>query len=418
MKKKLMIIALFLILVLGGITMQGCRKTVNNSDIDINGNNSSNNNSSSQDIVNSVDSNSIGVYSDGEKSGSTDPNNSSNEKSGSSSKSSNIVSSTQISSKTSSSAITNTSTNIKLVGVAYSTWFPPQSWSSVWGKPTLGHYNSSNTSTIKQHIQWLTDAGVDYVMIDWTNNINYIKGTNDGNIQYVEEATDVFFDVLNQMHSNLKVVIAIGTDSPDAFFDGRMKRKLDQVYSDYISNSTYKNYYQLYQGKPLVTLYAGTPAFYNRKLPPFTDSRVNLKFFTGFLSSQPLLFDVTTNVSKYGYWSWWERGNNCFAIGPQNNPECITIAAAWKGETGWRDSKSVGRKDGQTYIDQWNYAISKNPDIIMVNAFNQWVSHAVEGNDGENLDAEYSTDIEPSVEWGYKYLDLTRKYAAIYKTKK
>jgi hypothetical protein len=341
----------------------------------------------------------------------------------SSKKSSSTTGSLKTSSTT--STLSTTSASTKLVGVTYVAWFPPMTWAQTWGTPILGQYKSNDPKIIKQQIQMIENAGVDFVWLDMTNDMDHIKGNTstpwDIDIESIEQANDVFFQVLAETHSKLKVILALGNNTDAAgFLDGRMKRKCDQIYNDYINNPKYKDYYLQYQGKPLVPIMAGVPAFYQRGLPPYKDDRFTIKYFSGFLGQQPSLIDATTRVSKFGYWSWWERGNNTFALNSQGKAEEVTIAPAWKGENGgWADPNAVGRKNGQTFIDQWKYAISKNPDMIVIQSFSQWSSASGSGgNDGENLNAEFSTDIEPSVELGYKYMDITREYSAIFKAKK
>lgn len=57
----------------------------------------------------------------------------------------------------------------KLVGVAYSTWHQSENWENVWGKPKLGFYRSDDEKVICQHGKWLTEAGVDFIFVDWSN---------------------------------------------------------------------------------------------------------------------------------------------------------------------------------------------------------------------------------------------------------
>ncbi len=33
-------------------------------------------------------------------------------------------------------------------------------------------YQSSNTTVIRQHADWIVQTGVDFILIDWSNNLN------------------------------------------------------------------------------------------------------------------------------------------------------------------------------------------------------------------------------------------------------
>lgn len=56
----------------------------------------------------------------------------------------------------------------------------------------------------------------------------------------------------------------------------------------------------------------------------------------------------------------------------------------------------VERFDGQSFAIQWEEAIAAQPDWILVTSFNEW---------------HEGSEIEPSVEHGHKYLELTRQWA-------
>ena len=58
------------------------------------------------------------------------------------------------------------------VGVAYSTWHDRLPWAKTWDVPELGPYLSNNVEVIAQHAAWLSDANVDFIYIDWSNNLD------------------------------------------------------------------------------------------------------------------------------------------------------------------------------------------------------------------------------------------------------
>jgi len=57
----------------------------------------------------------------------------------------------------------------RLVGIAYANWFRTTPWHDVWGTPDLGEYTSFDRAVIRQHAEWLHDAGVDFVWLDSWN---------------------------------------------------------------------------------------------------------------------------------------------------------------------------------------------------------------------------------------------------------
>jgi hypothetical protein len=60
----------------------------------------------------------------------------------------------------------------------------------------------------------------------------------------------------------------------------------------------------------------------------------------------------------------------------------------------------LDREDGQTFQDFWQTALSKDPDGVIITSWNEW---------------HEGTEIEPSVEYGFTYFNLTRQYTSLYK---
>ncbi len=56
----------------------------------------------------------------------------------------------------------------------------------------------------------------------------------------------------------------------------------------------------------------------------------------------------------------------------------------------------TSREDGMRYRRQWETVLAQDPDVVMLTTWNEWLE---------------STFIEPSVEFGYKYLELTLTYS-------
>src|SRR5437867_3305637 len=69
----------------------------------------------------------------------------------------------------------------RYIGMEYEVWFPgipaqgtvyggERYWEQRWGTPLLGTYDSTDPKVIDKHAEWLVAIGVDFVLIDWTNN--------------------------------------------------------------------------------------------------------------------------------------------------------------------------------------------------------------------------------------------------------
>lgn len=305
----------------------------------------------------------------------------------------------------------------RMVGISYSTWQQRSKWQQAWGAPALGFYESDYKEVIKQHATWLGDAGVDFIFIDWSNDLPYSPVCHcRPDIKRLEDATYTLFDTWKDLEEHPKVAILIGFPFPkeaSAPVDGRLQRKADQVYHDFIANKERAPLYQLYEGKPLLIVYTGTPTPYRTGLPPWNDSRFTVRYITGFVTEQPNLLGPD-RVSKFGYWSWEDRGPQTYTI-ESGHPEAMTVTASWRAS--WREGAphapgryvpARSRQGGATFIEEWARAREKGIKLVLVVSWNEWMKK-------EQISAEAGKDLEPSVEFGDFYLKLLKDQIAQFK---
>lgn len=300
----------------------------------------------------------------------------------------------------------------RLVGIAYTTWHRPGHGHDVWGTPLLGTYSSNDRDVIRQHAEWLYEAGVDFIWIDWSNNVGYTKdmAPDRPDFAMIEGATDVIFEEYAQLERAPKISIFIGvTLSPEAVADGRLQRKADQVYDDYVANPRYRPLMQDHDGKPLLVVYVHTPSPWQDGTPDWDDPRFTVRWMTGYVSEQGNL-RTEDRVSKYGYWSWEDRGPQTYTL-HDGRPEAMVVTAATRvqaepGNPAYIPEK--GRRNGETFREAWTRAREIGPKFAMVVSWNEWVR-------GEQPSVEVSKDIEPSQEHGRFYLDLMAEEIARFK---
>ncbi|MEI7731185.1 MAG: hypothetical protein WCO56_16545 [Verrucomicrobiota bacterium] len=297
----------------------------------------------------------------------------------------------------------------RLVGLAYTTWFGDANWYNVWGTPQLGFYRSDDRAVIRRHAEWMVDAGVDFIFVDWSNNVDYTPGQpKHAHLKPLEEATTVLFDEFASLARSPKIAIMLGTaGAPPAAFDGRLQRKADQVWKTFVENPRYRPLLQEYLGKPLLIVYANTPSPYGTKLP-WTDPRFTVRWMTGYVTQQPNL-RTPDLVSHAGYWSWEDRGAQTYAV-HDGQPEAMTVVASWR-EDKHAGIPAAGRCAGATFREQWMRARHIGPKFALVVSWNEWVR-------GEQPSAEISKDIEPSREHGRFYLDLLKEQITLFKAGK
>lgn len=312
-----------------------------------------------------------------------------------------------------------------IVGVYYSTWFPSvASWedNATWGTPLLGPYASSNVTVLRQHAEWLVCAGVDFIVVDWSNNIACFE--EDGgalcassssprsDLWSIQDATNVLFSTFNDMNRAPKVAIMTGASAiPDhyAFPNSALSNVAQYVFEEYVAR--YPNVYMRHLGKPLLLDYVGTPVPFADPPKPY-DPRFTTRFVTGFRGDQP--------DASLEYWSWEERKPGVTAYW-NGFAEATVVTAASRGDPGtlptpippmspWLiDVRLRPRRNGTTFITDWQSPIEEVIPVVMVQSFNEWYAP------NEELDAELSNDIEPSEEQGMFYLQLLQDRIAEFK---
>ena len=123
----------------------------------------------------------------------------------------------------------------RLVGMAYYTWHFPARNTCRWGTPSLGNYNSDNRAVMKQHAEWLRDAGVDFIIIDWSNDVNQNPGNNwqgRDDIKSLELNTNLVFEEFKKVKGAPKIAIMTGSPSDANNYQSwtLIQKKLDQVW--------------------------------------------------------------------------------------------------------------------------------------------------------------------------------------------
>eukprot|EP01084_Bolivina_argentea_P062773 114758_1 len=287
------------------------------------------------------------------------------------------------------------------VGMNYETWFnSPAMWNSRHVSPQLGLYYSNDSSIIIQHNNWMIDVGIDFVHIDWSNNDNPANwNTTRTDLGAIVTSTTAVFDVYSNLDKHSKIALLLDGLTEAMFTNGWLQQTVDFIYDQYILNKTRNSMYFYYKNKPLITIYLNTPAWCGTNLPKWTDNRFAVRWMTGFLESQSSLISLDV-------WSWISR----FPIPASSNNgvvESMTTSDAWPGQSGWGSVDTEGRNNGTTYQQAWEQVLAVNPPVVFICQWNEYA---------EEASPNYSNEIEPTVEFGNFYLELTKQYISKYRT--
>lgn len=314
-----------------------------------------------------------------------------------------------------------------------------------WGKPALGYYKSSDTGVIRQHLQQLADAKIDFIFIDLTNLAPKYYEPYVGTMmeQYYENwiwtyqvtiSNTAILDTMNEMKKEGKkiphVVFWAGSFNKfGTYNDEGNQYVMNRLYNEYINNSKYKDLFLYYDGKPLVI---GT----NRI--PLSRLETNITY--------RYMWALQNNQSDIHNGEWTNRvlpGSGIYGTDSNGVMEEMPINVAYSayymslgathGASDGRyyhsfDSTTpvvIGREGGKTFYTSWQKVFENHPKIAMISSWNEWGAQRV--NDANALcqdkcftdqyNTEYSEDIEPMIGGhGEQYYQWLIQYVNDYKS--
>lgn len=142
------------------------------------------------------------------------------------------------------------------VGLMYYTWYEGENGTRHWNgmkgwtvvdEPLLGWYNSSDDATIRQHLDWMRYAGIDFVILSWWGPEN---------VWNTDRACRKFFEVASTYASDLKIAIMVEAFNETAGPDGY---NFPQV-AEYVTTvffAPHSDQWMTQEGKPLLCWYNG-----------------------------------------------------------------------------------------------------------------------------------------------------------------
>ncbi|MGV3763816.1 hypothetical protein [Parapedobacter sp.] len=309
-----------------------------------------------------------------------------------------------------------------IISICYSTWFtkilgpgteepnPPniaevlagrQEWGGVhqfhyWAKPALGYYRSHDKEVIRQHMTWLAEAGVDFIIIDNTNASVAWAETDDWDL-FISMPCQAILDVMVAMRKE-------GKETPYLVFWSSVNEEkgwsvMEKTYEEFYTNETYKDCFVYWEGKPLALA-------------------------TSMIAHPPQTFTVRKmwGLNQQPAPEEWSFLNteNVPAYGADGEVEQMAVCTATQ-ETYMTEPTAHGRDHGRFFYQQWTRAFAHRPKVITITWWNEWAAQRFLDDDGnsrfvDNYDEQYSRDIEP-MEGGHgdQYYQWMKQYITAYK---
>ena len=262
-----------------------------------------------------------------------------------------------------------------------------------WGEAEFGYYLADDAYVLRRHAQMLSDAGVDFIVFDVTNQLTYKH----------------YYMALLKVFSEIR---AAGGRAPQVafltpFWDP--KKVVPELYADLYEPGLYRDLWFRWEGKPFILADL-------KLLKPEDQERVG-GFFT-FRKPQPDYFKGPTQADM---WSWLEVYPQHVFRNAQGEKEQMSVGVAQNAVGGrlgslseagargrnWHDGAndpSPGAvQRGLNFAEQFERALKEDPRVIFITSWNEWIAGRFAEFNGikepvmfvDEFDQERSRDVEP-----------------------
>jgi hypothetical protein len=269
-------------------------------------------------------------------------------------------------------------------------------------EPALGYYNNRDAHVIRTHMEQLSKADIDFIIVDNTNANSGWPASYYNEI-FVESSQFLLDTMLAMREEGLRtpyVVFWTGSWSsdPNPSFSGM------DIYNRLYESGVYDDLFVYYEGKPLLLV--------TDQQPDQLKERFTLRKMWGL---QGQLAEKE--------WSFLQESPQNVAMN-NGQPEQITVTTSHQRDYMSSMELAEPRFGGNTWWRQWKRAYEVRPKVVTVTWWNEWIAQRFEDERGESrfvdlFAPEYSRDIEPAKD-GYKdqYYKWLKKYVRNYKDHK
>jgi len=273
-----------------------------------------------------------------------------------------------------------------------------------WARPYFGYYRNNDEWIYRKHAQLLTDAGVDFVFLDITNDGGLFEPA-------WLKLLDTWRQVRDEGGATPQVVFHCG-DNPDT-----MVKHCKIVYDDAYSKPEYSDLWFMWEGKPLIL---GNAQFLKQQYIDYFTIRRSWAFnsFTG------------DGIER---WPWIAEYPQLPGKNAAGEIEQIVVASGFHSNSSkgrsysneFQPSREVGdfgygletMGDGIAFAEQWERVFEIDPKVVMITGWNEftygrWKNAGIgqmisdsyhiiendlqfESNYVDAFSAEFSRDIEP-----------------------
>lgn len=274
----------------------------------------------------------------------------------------------------------------------YYAWFDENTWTS--GQPAdipAPTYRSADAATIARHVTQAQSAGIDAFVQSWYGP------------QIENNQTETNFQILLDIAQSSGFQAAVDVEVMGPFFTdaNSIRQALTSLLNTHINHPAYLRY----NGKPVVFFWRQqrfdieTWSAIRQAVDPFHTTYwiaegIDLSYQSVFDGNH--LYSIAWATNPAAELSKWPP--RLQAIEAAQGVDKLWIATAMPGYNDLNlhraDSFSRNRDGGAYFRQTWQAAQATQPDMIIITSFNEWLE---------------GTQLEPSINYGNFYLDLTRE---------
>jgi len=265
-------------------------------------------------------------------------------------------------------------------------WGPKNAF-HFWGEPLFGYYRSDDPWILRRHAALLSDAGVDFIVLDATNSA-------------------IYADVVSVMIEVFAEQRATGQHVPRITFmvNSNAKRTAQRIHDTFYKPNPDPDLWFQFKGKPLLIC------------DPNEASEEVAEYFTLRKAHWP--FEL---VNTHNAWHWEATHPQVYSYdNDPKKPEQVSVSVGQNlhQDTGQVEMMSTGKSRGRSYHDgkqdtskdaylkglnfneQWQHALTLDPEVTFVTGWNEWIAMQLNlGEEGppvfcDQFDLEASRDVE------------------------
>lgn len=285
----------------------------------------------------------------------------------------------------------------------YSSVWPKTSVVNFWNEPVFGYYKTNDRWVLRKHAELLANAGVDVIFFDNTNGTFTFKDSYQYIFEVFEEAYNDGVDV-----PKISFLLPFGDDE-----NKNSDTQLRSLYQDIYKKGKYQKLWFYYDGKPMLMC--------NKDFINDSDaSGKEIKNFFTFRAPQPGYLTSKVIINQWGWLSVYpqtrykttgKKGVEQITVGVSVNHDYKTHnISAMNGEniigrtytSKGIDTRENAVKYGANFAEQFEYALSVDPEVIFITGWNEWIAGRYEEWCGvknafpDEFNDEFSRDIEPT----------------------